>query len=151
MRALFLSAGASASDGEGGREGARRADVESNRPSSGDVGVVDGGGGRAGQREGLRRRDGERNRAERAVHGMHGGEGESRRVKRMGRPTYLSLDLGWNSIDIFVCPEPGPSYVWGFETCLNLECPNMECGPELGPVLGLVLSPKFKMSIELGP
>ena len=33
--------------------------------------------------------------------------------------------LGRNSIDIFVRPEsgpePGPSHVWSFETCLNLK------------------------------
>ena len=28
--------------------------------------------------------------------------------------------LGCNSIEIFLGPELGPSYVWSFETCLNL-------------------------------
>ena len=76
MRALFLS-GASAADGEGGR-----ADVESNRPSSGHVGVVG-----AGQRRTEAYCAGATgNGTEQS--GLHGREGESRRrVKRMGRPT----------------------------------------------------------------
>ena len=36
----------------------------------------------------------------------------------------LNMFLGRNSIDIFLgpesCPEPGPSHIWSFETCLNL-------------------------------
>ena len=89
MRALFLS-GASAADGEGGR-----ADVESNRPSSGHVGVVG-----AGHRGVLRRRDGERNRAESERIAWKRGreEDEGERERELAReadgpshqPTYLS-------------------------------------------------------------
>ena len=42
--------------------------------------------------------------------------------------------LGRDSIDIFVRPESGPepcpSHVWSFQTCLNLECHSTECGPD---------------------
>ena len=66
------------------------------------------------------------------------------RVPMIGMP--LGFDqpdnLGRNSIDIFLGPEPAPSYV--VETCLNLLCHSAEFGPEHGPVL----CPKFKMSIE---
>ena len=48
-------------------------------------------------------------------------------------------------------PEPGPSHVRSFETCLDLEYPGTKCDPELGPVLCPVSHPKFKMSIELTP
>ena len=63
----------------------------------------------------------------------------------------LGGDLGCNSIDIFVVQESGPSHVWSFETYLNSKCPSTEFGPEPGPVLCLVLRPKFIVSIELSP
>ena len=64
-------------------------------------------------------------------------------------------EQGCNSVGIFVGPEsgkePGPSHVWSFETCLNLECPNTVCSPEPGPVLCPVLGLWFKIFIELHP
>ena len=55
-------------------------------------------------------------------------------------------ELGCDSIDIFVGPEsgqePGPSHVWSFETCLNLECPSNEFGPRMWASLVPIFAPK---------
>ena len=44
-------------------------------------------------------------------------------------------DQGRNSIDIFVGPESGPepcpSHVWGFETCLNLYRDGLKYGSQV--------------------
>ena len=66
-------------------------------------------------------------------------------------PHALFVDLGCNSIDIFLGPEsgqkPGTSHVMSFETCLNLKCPSTEFGPELGSLLCPGLRQKFKMCL----
>ena len=73
-------------------------------------------------------------------------------------PHFVSLlvvFLGCYSVDIYFSPEssaePVPSHVYSFQTCLNLECPSIEVGPEHGPVLRLVSCPKLKLSFELTP
>ena len=78
--------------------------------------------------------------------------GPSAPVCFMRMPDGCPVEQGCNSIDIFLGPvsgpEPCPSHVWSFETCLNLECPSTKCGPEHGPVLPQfrALSSKFLLN-----